>query len=733
MKKTLRILSIALTAIMCVSMAFIASPKAAGAYDSTKAEKLSSLGLLKGSGDGYDLERAATRNEAAVMLIRLMGKENKAKAQYNAGNLICPFSDVPEWAAAQVAWLYENNYVNGADSSTYGGSATITAQQYAALVLRSLGYSEANGDYTYANALNFAANAGILSGEEKMQYTSSFLRGDLIGMSYNVLYLKMNNSKRTLYTKLSNDGVFDTLTTAAASEAAVSLSLKYQGGGSDTKWYVEPATGCSPVCTDIDGDGKLEIFYSGLSVFCLDAKTGGTKWRVHTGTDRNDNQTTTKAFGYTGTSMYVLDIDADGKKEIIVAHSNGAYATGCLSVYDSNGYFKSGWPKKLKAPVNALTVADLDGDGRYEICIGLGTGDTSDSVYVYEPDGSIRQGWPRPCGNSLYSNAIETVDLDGDGTLEIVALNDTEHVSAYKQNGAAVLATDSAYSGLKWTGLPLCEDYTFELKCAAWAKTHGGEAWATSDSIIGKYREERDCFMGTIGGIAADDLDGDGKKELAITGMITDGSKVMREDVTSFTSSARYFTTFILDLDRGRYVNKTNNFDWTEVPTDTGTPLVMNTYILNYTNCDPAIADADGDGNKEIIYAACDGKVHCFNLDGTEHGAWPFSLVTRSDSISEYASAPVCVDINGDGKMEIIFSTFTQSNQLEERGKLFVLNSNGKVLGSTTIPTKWGDGDYAPNGSMASPLVADIDGDGAYEIALTSQYSGLMVYDLRVG
>ncbi len=38
----------------------------------------------------------------------------------------------------------------------------------------------------------------------------------------------------------------------------------------------------------------------------------------------------------------------------------------------------------------------------------------------------------------------------------------------------------------------------------------------------------------------------------------------------------------------------------------------------------PAAADLDGDGKLEILYSSYDGRVHVFWLDKTEHGNWPY-------------------------------------------------------------------------------------------------------------
>ena len=64
----------------------------------SSAEALHDLGLFQGTGtnaDGtpiYDLDKTPTRNQALIMLVRLLGKEAEAKA----GAWDIPFTDVSE-------------------------------------------------------------------------------------------------------------------------------------------------------------------------------------------------------------------------------------------------------------------------------------------------------------------------------------------------------------------------------------------------------------------------------------------------------------------------------------------------------------------------------------------------------------------------------------------------------------------------------------------------------------
>lgn len=81
MKRILTIL--AATLLLTAAMAGTAS---ASSYDSI-AEELSAIGVFRGTAGGFELDRAPTRSEAAIMLVRLYGAEDEAKAAYEARDL----------------------------------------------------------------------------------------------------------------------------------------------------------------------------------------------------------------------------------------------------------------------------------------------------------------------------------------------------------------------------------------------------------------------------------------------------------------------------------------------------------------------------------------------------------------------------------------------------------------------------------------------------------------------
>ncbi len=741
MKAVRQIASLLLIAalLLCAPLAAAAAPSE-GLSAQEKAEALRALGLFRGKGDNPDgtpnfaLEDHATRDEAATMLIRLMGRESKAKAQLDAGALRCPFDDTAAWAAANVTWLYEAGCINGTGGNHFSGGSTITAQQFAAMTLRALGYTESAGDFTYAQALPFAVSKGLLTQAQSRAWSEDFLRAGMAEMCYNALYLNMRDSSLTLLDKLTNDGVFkSSYSVAVANTPALTLRPLYTGGGHVSPWTVEEPASADPVCADVDGDGKPEIIFAVRTLFCLDAATGKIEWSTPSGHDVTENAAEDAFFGAAVLSPLVLDCDGDGSPEILSFFTNYELYQTFVGIYDGAGRFKARWTTPHAA--RAAKAADLDGDGSVELAMGFGVGESRDAaVTVYDRTGRVLPGWPQKLGFGLYSQTIEAADLDGDGKKELVMLFDEDQIAAFHLDGSEVVASGGPYAGLCWNGIPLAENYEHEMKLVDWARRFGGRASGQGDTILGETREERNINTGTSGGVAAVDVDGNGTEELVFTSMILDGGLVMRNGVNSYEGIARYFTTFILNRDRTRYQNAKKGFDWTYFPTDIGEIVSLGSEDLPAPRINPTVADLDGDGNKEILFSSYDGKVHCFHLDGTEHGAWPCSLVSRSSALPSFASRPAAADLNGDGKLEVVFATYTPGSQTAVRGRIVVLDCSGRQLAEATLPLWWGwsgpeDVHYA-DGSRAMPAIADVNGDGKPEIIVTTLSCGVCVYQV---
>lgn len=174
------------------------------------ASALKTLHLFQGSftgyGDGYDLEVAPTRLQALIMFIRVLGEEEAALAWTGS----TPFTDItPGTQAAQyVGYAYEKGYTNGYTATSFKPSLSITANQYVEFMLRALGYSS-SGNTNLSDTLDRACTSGVLTASEAASLRSgTFLRADLVYVSFYALDAWVSGSGTTLGTTLMSKGVF---------------------------------------------------------------------------------------------------------------------------------------------------------------------------------------------------------------------------------------------------------------------------------------------------------------------------------------------------------------------------------------------------------------------------------------------------------------------------------------------------------------------------------------------
>lgn len=226
------------------------------------ADSLHEMGLFQGTQNGYDLDRTPTRAEAAVMLVRLLGKEAEAKAlTYTA-----PFTDLKGWEKPYVQYLYSNGLANGTNRTSFNPTGKCTAQMYAVFLLRALGYSD-TADFSYANAIETAREQGIY--DTGIINVQNFLRDDAAAASYTVLSVSPKNSEGTLLDQLVSENAI-TEADAKSYQNLFSTYAQYReatAGMDALLHYSVNSEFASPAAVTHDGRTVMQVQTSETTVF----------------------------------------------------------------------------------------------------------------------------------------------------------------------------------------------------------------------------------------------------------------------------------------------------------------------------------------------------------------------------------------------------------------------------------------------------------------------------------
>ncbi len=284
-------------------------------------------------------------------------------------------------------------------------------------------------------------------------------------------------------------------------------------------------------------------------------------------------------------SPLVADLDGDGSNELIAAYYS-------LYVYDSSGILldrADGGQGRIYAP---HVVADLEGDGVVEIVYG-----NRHEVYAYEwRDGGLqlKSGWPADttsAGRRSEVRGLAAADLDGDGTIEVVAT--TTQTAPTDQGGAQVfvLSADGSTYQPAGAGFPAWPRYNNRTG-------PGGDADRNGAGHQG---------YGAYGlNVALGDIDDDSQLEIIVTydnhhiqafnhdGVAIDASPWFRNRENAYRGNRMTWGQFIRWADPQVEENHYNlhRGDW---------PHPRSQEWLQWTASPPNIVDLDGDGRNEVL------------------------------------------------------------------------------------------------------------------------------------
>ena len=159
---------------------------------SRAADALVTLGLAAAP---YDTDAPATRAQAAVLLAGLAGG-----APASAGAAV--FTDVPASLAPAVNYAARQGWVSGVTAREFRPSEPITANAWAAFLLRMLGWSDGAGDFAVSGAAAFARRIGLFSAA----YDGPLTQGELALTAMDALAFCPREGDGTLAARLAAGG-----------------------------------------------------------------------------------------------------------------------------------------------------------------------------------------------------------------------------------------------------------------------------------------------------------------------------------------------------------------------------------------------------------------------------------------------------------------------------------------------------------------------------------------------
>ncbi|MBQ7036299.1 MAG: S-layer homology domain-containing protein [Clostridia bacterium] len=166
------------------------------------AVALNTLGLFKGTENGFELEKSLTRAEAVTLLVRVLGKEAEAEKMGKTH----PFSDVAPWADGYISIAYENGLTNGISDTLFGANDKVESNMYLTFLLRALGYEDGeNLDFIWQMPYALAGDLEMLPIGTELK---NFTRKDAVTLTAAALFAKEKEKETTLSERLIAEGVF---------------------------------------------------------------------------------------------------------------------------------------------------------------------------------------------------------------------------------------------------------------------------------------------------------------------------------------------------------------------------------------------------------------------------------------------------------------------------------------------------------------------------------------------
>ena len=425
--------------------------------------------------------------------------------------------------------------------------------------------------------------------------------------------------------------------------------------------------------------------------------TGGSLFPPGTPFATNPTSTLPKFDPKDTTSVTIVDVDGDGDEDIVVTTVGGETTNVYLN--PGNGDFSAVEPIPLGPPGEAtprpdsssVQVIDLNGDGAPDIVVG--NKDGQNEIYLGDPSkpGTF-DTQPLMFGESGdVTKDVKVVDVDLDGSLDIVVANDGQTNKVYYGDPTLPIGSSPTY------GQNPSRDIGVSARGSTSVEVADLNGDGRPDILIGNDGTRDEIFMGSGPAGTRQDLATETPTLLfGTTGMRTSDIKVgdVTGDGIPDIVVASIGETNLLYPGRpsgsGTFANEIPSFIGRETDNSMSVQLV----------------DTDNDGDLDVVFGNADSTASTYT---NQNGALGLSPTVTGQSSIESAGMHHVADFNGDGIPDLV------------TGRDIVFgDGSGNFFNGQRVPYNTGTDIETPR-TVAS---VDIDNDGELDLVVSPRGPG---------
>jgi YD repeat-containing protein len=422
-------------------------------------------------------------------------------------------------------------------------------------------------------------------------------------------------------------------------------------------------------------------------------------------------------------SVLVVDVNGDGKQDIVTANANSSDLSVLLSrgdgTFQSEQRFAAG--DGFSRGPTSLVSGDVNGDGK----IDLVTSNTfiSDTVSVLpgNGDGTFQAQQQIAVGDAPNAAAVE--DLNGDGKLDIVAANiGSGDISVLLGNGDGTFQAEQRFSAGDGPFLGPRSIAVADLNGDSRPDLVTSNTGSEDISVLlgngdGTFQAQQRVMAGSPPGpVVAIDLNSDGKRDLIVAPASSGSNHIvvlLGNGDGTFQAGQSFLTGLfpsrvaVTDVNGdGKADVVTANFAAHDVSVllgnGDGTFLPEARFAVGVNPSSVALANVNGDSHLDLV-TTNESSDNVSVLFGNEDGTFQ----TRERvAVGTGPTAIIIADLNLDGKQDLV-SVNNLSNDLS------VLFGNGGVSFQPEQRVRVG---IRPT----AVAVADLDGDGITDLVVTN-------------